>query len=143
MYFKEKKYFSKCQMIKFESCLLIPMQLVYFLMISPLQHKYDYPPVDWSLQYKLWYLSMHWLLHHKIRVSPNETRIKKYDVDFANWVSDIKKKTQNSLIASKSSFYFKHSLNDRRRLSLNQKFLLSERISRDCYCRHLQTPSKH
>jgi hypothetical protein len=61
---------------------LIPMQLVYFLMISPLQHKYDYPPVDWSLQYKLWYLSMHWLLHHKIRVSPNETRIKKYDVDF-------------------------------------------------------------
>jgi hypothetical protein len=26
---------------------------------------------------------------------------------------------------------------------LNQKFLLSERISRDCYCRHLQTPSKH
>ena len=41
-----KKYFSKCQMIKFESCLLIPLQLVYFLMISPLQHKYDYPPVN-------------------------------------------------------------------------------------------------
>jgi hypothetical protein len=47
----------------------------------------------------------------------NETRIKTYDVDFPNWVCDIKKKTQNSLIASKSSFYFKHSLNDRRRLS--------------------------
>jgi hypothetical protein len=73
---------------------------------------------------RLWYLPMHWLLHHKIRVSPNETRIKTYDVDFANWVSDVKKETQNSLIASKSSFYFKHSLNDRRQLSLNQNVLL-------------------
>jgi hypothetical protein len=32
--------------ISMSPCLLIPMQLVYFLMISPLQHKYDYPPVD-------------------------------------------------------------------------------------------------
>ena len=58
-------------------------------------------------------------------------------------MSDVKKETQNSLIASKSSFYFKHSLNDRRQLSLNQNVLLSERISHDCYCRHLQTPSIH
>jgi hypothetical protein len=28
-------------------------------------------------------------------------------------------------------------------LSLNQNFLLSERISHDCYCRHLQAPSTH
>jgi len=61
-------------------------------------------------------------------------------------VSDIKKKkSQNSLIASKSTFYFKHSLNEKETTVIKSKFsavrenftwlLLSSSI--------IQTPCKH